>query len=141
MPDKRSVAVDFQSRQQDGSIERSVMHGELHRLVTGWVLTCAEPADDSGAGAAMTLIVHERELRLRRRGAFSFEQVFLLNTSVQGFLETPYGPHDVNALTHGMDIHLSESGGVIEWKYDLLMQEQTVGTFEIRLDIREEQAV
>lgn len=141
MPDKRSVAVGFQSRQQDGSVEQSVMHGELHRLVTGWALTCKEAANDGGAMTTMTLIVHERELRLRRRGAISLEQVFVVDTLVPGMLETQYGPHQVQALTHRMDIELSESGGVIEWKYDLLMQDQIVGAFDIRLDIREEQAV
>lgn len=139
MPDKQSVNVGFKSWQPDGSAQQAIYHGELHRLVTGWALTYKEPADEAGHVTAVTLIVHERELRLRRRGTVSLDQVFQAGLTLQGKMETPYGPYDVEALTSLLDINLSEHGGVIEWKYELLMQEQAVGSFHIRLDIWEEQ--
>jgi uncharacterized beta-barrel protein YwiB (DUF1934 family) len=139
MPDKRSVTVLFQSWQQDGSTVQSNLQGELHRLMTGWALTYREAADETGNVPTMTLIIHERELRLRRRGTVSFEQVFQSGVTLPGKMETPLGPQDVEALTSQLDIDLSEVGGVIEWKYDLLMQDQAVGSFHIRLDIQEEQ--
>jgi uncharacterized beta-barrel protein YwiB (DUF1934 family) len=139
MPDKRSVTVLFQSWQQDGSTVQSNLQGELHRLMTGWALTYREAADEMGNVSTMTLIIHEREIRLRRRGTVSFEQVFQSGVTLPGKMETPFGSQDVEALTSQLDIVLSELGGVIEWKYDLLMQDQAVGSFHIRLDIQEEQ--
>ncbi|MCD9022404.1 DUF1934 domain-containing protein [Cohnella silvisoli] len=139
MPDKRSVTVGFQSWQQEG-VQRSTMQGELYRLQTGWTLIYREPPDENGLETMNTLFVHEKELRLRRRGTIFFEQSFRQGDALPGKMETPYGPHDVEALTSQLVIDLSESGGVIEWKYDLLMQDQPVGSFHIRLDIREEQA-
>ncbi|WP_373233329.1 DUF1934 domain-containing protein [Cohnella sp.] len=140
MPDKRSVNVEFKSWQPDGGSQQSILQGELHRLVTGWALTYKEPMDEAGNVTAVTMIIHERELRLRRRGAISLEQVFQTGFTLPGRMETPYGPQDVEALTSRLDINLSENGGVIEWEYELLMQDQAAGSFHIRLDIREEEA-
>lgn len=142
MPDKRNVTVGFRSREQDGGSERSSsLGGQLHKLSTGWVLTYREPPDEESAVETLnTLFVREKELMLRRRGTIFLEQTFRLGELLPGKLETPYGPHDVKALTNRLNIDLSETGGIIEWKYDLLMQDQTVGSFHIRLDIREEQA-
>lgn len=138
MPDKRSVTVSFQSWQEEGA-QRSIMQGELYRLQTGWTLIYREPPlDANGTETINTLFIHERELRLRRRGTIFFEQSFRLGATLPGKMETPYGPHEVEALTSRLDIELSEFGGVIEWKYDLLMQDQAVGSFHIRLDIQEE---
>lgn len=140
MPDKRSVNVGFKSWQPDGSAQQADYQGELHRLVTGWALTYKEPADEAGNETAVTLIIHERELRLRRRGTVSLDQVFQAGITLRGKLETPYGPQDVEALTSYLDIQLSEEHrGVIEWKYELLMQAEAVGSFHIRLDLWEEQ--
>lgn len=141
MPDKRSVNVEFKSWQPDGSTQQSTLQGELHRLVTGWALTYKEPIDEAGNVTAMTLIVHDQELRLRRRGTVSLEQTYQMGYTLPGKMETPYGSQEVEALTSQLDIDLSEHGGVIEWKYELLMQDQVVGSFHIRLDIREERAV
>jgi uncharacterized beta-barrel protein YwiB (DUF1934 family) len=138
MPDKRSVTVSFQSWQEEGA-QQFTLQGELYRLQTGWTLIYREPPNENGLETINTLFIHERELRLRRRGTIFFEQSFRQGAILPGKMETPYGPHDVEALTSRLDIDLSESGGVIEWKYDLLMQDQTVGSFHIRLDIREEQ--
>jgi uncharacterized beta-barrel protein YwiB (DUF1934 family) len=141
MPDKRSVTVLFQSWQQDGSTLQSHLRGELHRLMTGWALTYREPPlDINGIETINTLFIREKELRLRRRGTVSFEQMFQTGVTLSGKMETPYGHQDVKALTSQLDIDLSEIGGVIELKYDLLMQDQVVGSFHIRLDIQEEQA-
>ena len=140
MPDKRNVTVGFQSWQPDGGAERSDLRGQLFRLQTGWVLTYLEAPDENGVETNNTLFIRDNELQLRRRGTIFLEQGFRLGATLPGKLETPYGPHNVEALTSRLDIELSESGGIVEWKYDLLMQDQPVGSFHIRLDIREEQA-
>ncbi|RKP48051.1 DUF1934 domain-containing protein [Cohnella endophytica] len=139
MPDKRSVIVGFHSRQQDGASERLEMPGELYRLETGWVLTYLEPADENGKETNNTLFIHGNELRLRRRGTIYFEQLFRKGESLPGKMETPYGTHEVEAITSRLESELSESGGVLEWKYELTMHGVTAGVFHIRLDIREEQ--
>ena len=138
MPDKRKVRVEFRSWQQDGSEQRSEMPGELFRLKTGWALTYAEEPDENGVEASNTLFIHENELQLRRRGAIFLEQRFRQGELAAGKMETPYGLHVVQALTSTLASKLSESGGSVEWTYDLLMQDQKVGSFRIRLDIREE---
>jgi uncharacterized beta-barrel protein YwiB (DUF1934 family) len=140
MPEKRSVTVGFQSWQQDGSVEQADLIGELHQLVTGWALTYKEPEDEEGNVTAMTFIIHDQELRLRRRGTVSLEQVYQAGVTLPGKMVTPYGIQAVKALTSQLDINLSELGGVIEWKYELLMQDEAVGSFHIRLDIRGEEA-
>jgi uncharacterized beta-barrel protein YwiB (DUF1934 family) len=140
VPHKRKVIVDFRSCQENGDLTESVMQGEWHRLTSSWVLTCKEPDNDAGDRTMMTLFVQDEELRLRRRGSVSMEQQFRAGTSMPGAYSTSYGPLSVKALTHELNVEVSESGGVIEWKYDLLMQDQAVGSFHIRLDIREEQA-
>ncbi|WP_256760654.1 DUF1934 domain-containing protein [Cohnella sp. WQ 127256] len=138
MPDKRSVIVNFQSWQEEGS-QQFKLQGELYRLQSAWTLVYRDLADENGVETVNTLFIHPQELMLRRRGTVFFETSFRLGATLPGKMETPYGPHDVQALTTHLDIDLSESGGVVEWKYDLLMQEQEVGSFHIRLDIREEQ--
>jgi len=143
MPDKSSVVVEFQSRQQEGGVERSTLVGQLHRLKTSWVLTCRQSANDDAdapADASMTLIMRDAEIRLRRSGAISLEQSFRAGEDIPGTLDTPYGLHRVSAKTHRLSIGLSASGGIVEWEYELIMQQQAVGTFCIRLDIREEQS-
>jgi uncharacterized beta-barrel protein YwiB (DUF1934 family) len=139
MPDKRSVKVGFQSWQQEGA-QQFVLEGELYRLQSGWTLVYRESPDENGVIATNTLFIEANELRLRRRGTIFLEQGFRQGESLPGKMETPYGTHSVEAATSRLNIELAESGGVIEWKYDLLMQDQAVGSFHIRLDIREEQA-
>ncbi|BBI31071.1 DUF1934 domain-containing protein [Cohnella abietis] len=139
MPDKRSVTVSFQSWQQEGA-QQSILSGELYKLRSGWTLIYREPPDENGIETINTLFVHENEIRLRRRGTIFLEQSFREGATLPGKMETPYGSHDVEALTSLLEIELSDSGGVIEWKYDLLMQDQEVGSFHVRLDIQEEQA-
>lgn len=138
MPDKRNVTVGFQSWQPEGT-ERAELQGELYQLQTGWTLIYREPPDENGAETTNTLFIHPNEIRLRRRGSISFEMSFRQGAALPGRMETPYGPHEVEALTNQLDIELAESGGTVEWKYDLLLQDQLVGSFHIRLDIREEQ--
>ncbi|QMV42570.1 DUF1934 domain-containing protein [Cohnella cholangitidis] len=140
MPDKRSVTVGFRSRQEGSETQQYTLPGELYRLHGGWTLVYREAPDENGVETINTLFVHAHELRLRRRGSILVELSFRQGASLPGKMETPYGPHDVEASTSYLRIGLSESGGVVEWKYDLLMQDQTVGSFHIRLDIREEQA-
>ncbi|XID92096.1 DUF1934 domain-containing protein [Paenibacillaceae bacterium WGS1546] len=140
MPDKRNVSIGFRSWQKDADPQRTELSGELYRLRTGWALTYKEPPDENGVETSNTLFVRDGELQLRRRGAILFEQTFRPRESLTGKMETPYGVHDVRAKTSRLDVKLSEAGGRVEWKYDLLMQDQTVGSFRIRLDIREERA-
>jgi len=138
MPDKRRVRVEFRSWQQGGDVQRSESRGELFRLRTGWAITYVEEPDENGAETSNTVFVHEDELRLRRRGSIFYEQAFRQGESLPGRMETPYGSHEVTASTTLLSSELSESGGYVEWKYDLRMQDQRVGSFRIRLDIREE---
>jgi uncharacterized beta-barrel protein YwiB (DUF1934 family) len=138
IPRKRKVIVDFRSRQENGDLTESIMRGEWHRLTSSWVLICKE-TDNEASETMMTLFVEDEELRLRRRGSVSMEQQFRTGMSIPGAYNTSYGPLNAQALTHQLKIEVGETGGVIEWKYDLLMQEQEVGSFHIRLDIREEQ--
>lgn len=138
IPRKRNVIVDFRSRQENGDLTESVMRGEWHRLTSSWVLTCKETDNETGE-TMMTLFVQDKELRLRRRGSVSMEQQYRTGISLPGSYSTSYGPLNAQALTHRLNVEVSDTGGIIEWKYDLLMQEQEVGSFHIRLDIREEQ--
>ncbi|MFC5467356.1 DUF1934 domain-containing protein [Cohnella suwonensis] len=137
MPDKRSVTVGFRSRQQDGETDLAGLPGELFRLAAGWALTYKEPPDESGAETNNTLFVRDGELRLRRRGTVDYEQVFRLGEeAVPGEMTTPYGAHDVRARTSMLASELSEAGGYVEWEYELLMHDQSAGSFRIRLDIK-----
>ncbi|QTH43453.1 DUF1934 domain-containing protein [Cohnella sp. LGH] len=138
MPDKRKVRVGFRSWQQDGGVQKFDVPGELFRLKTGWALTYVEKPDDNGVEASNTLFIHSNGLQLRRRGSIFFEQQFRRGELAAGKLETPYGLHAVQALTSQLDSELSDTGGRVEWSYELHMQDQQVGSFRIRLDIREE---
>jgi uncharacterized beta-barrel protein YwiB (DUF1934 family) len=140
MPDKRAVAVSLRSQQQDGDSVRSELSGELYRMLAGWTLIYREPKDENGVETTNTLFIHDNELRLRRRGTIFLEQAFRIGERLPGRMETPYGPHEVEAITTYLEIDMKESGGVIEWNYNLLMQDQVVGEFRLRLDIREEQS-
>ncbi|MBB6733769.1 DUF1934 domain-containing protein [Cohnella zeiphila] len=136
MPEKRSVRIGFESRQEDGG-QRLQLEGELYRMRAGWTLVYREPPDESGAAAANTLVIEGGELRLRRRGQMRLEQRFRLGEALAGELETPYGRHEVKAFTSSLTVRLEEFSGTVEWEYELRMQDQPVGSFGIRLDIQE----
>jgi uncharacterized beta-barrel protein YwiB (DUF1934 family) len=143
MPDKTSVSVNFRIRRPDGVDERLNASGELHRMVTGWALTCrfASPADatDDAGVADMTLVVRQSEIRMNRKGSFRQEQLFQVGEWRPGTLHTPYGMLAVEAWTHRIQIDLSRSGGSVEWEYDLVMMNEKFERCSILLDIREEQ--
>lgn len=137
IPDKRSVIVDFRSRQAEG-VQDTVMRGEWHKLQDGYVLTCDEPPTEDGGVTKLTLFVRAQELRLRRRGNVSMEQRFRAGDELTGTYDTPYGPLTARARTGELAVDVAEKGGAVEWDYELFMEQTSVGRFHIRLDIREE---
>ncbi|WEK54495.1 MAG: DUF1934 domain-containing protein [Candidatus Cohnella colombiensis] len=139
MPDKRNVTVGFTSWQQ-GEKQRSKLRGQLYKLQTGWTLIYVEPAVEDSVETRNTLFIYDDALKLRRQGAVGLEVNFRQGATLSGQLTLPNGSQTIETLTHQLHIELSAFGGVIDWKYDLLMQEQSVGSFQIRLDIQEEQA-
>jgi uncharacterized beta-barrel protein YwiB (DUF1934 family) len=142
VPDKRKVVVGFRSQQQGGELTESVMTGELLRLTSGWAVTCQEPPrQGEEIATTLTLFIHKEEIRLRRRGGVSMELQFRKGAVLPGTYETPHGPLTVEVHTGRLDIHVGDAGGTVEWEYELTLQEQEVGLFEIRLDIREENSV
>ncbi|MCC3374983.1 DUF1934 domain-containing protein [Cohnella sp. REN36] len=128
MPEKRRVAVVFRSR-QEGPWAEERLAGEWYRLATGWVLRCPD---------AMTVSVLKGDVRVVRQGEFGVEMTFRLGAAVPGAIHTPRGSLPVEAYTHELQAELTDAGGTLSWHYEMRMEDQDMGRFEIGLDIREE---
>ncbi|MBB6670574.1 DUF1934 domain-containing protein [Cohnella nanjingensis] len=128
MPDKRRVTVVFRSR-QDGPWAEERLSGEWYRLAAGWVLRVPD---------TMTVSVLKGDVRVVRQGELGVEQTFRLGAAAQGAIHTPQGSLPVEAFTHELQAELTDAGGTLAWRYDMRMEDQDMGHFEIGLDIREE---
>lgn len=142
MPDKTSVLIAVRIA-RDGEVQELAAAGELHRLTTGWAVTCrlpesAEEGGQSGGMSEMMLIVREGEVRMTRKGAVAQEQLFRVGEWRQGTVGTAYGAMPVEAWTHAVRADLGYGGGTVEWAYDMRMDEQVIGRSSITLTIREE---
>lgn len=147
MPDQRKVVVEMTSSQRGGQTESFVLRGVLHRKPSGWVLMCRDdagkitPTDVPAVQTELTsmmLIVRERELTLKRQGTVAVEMGFRLGVMVPGSIASPYGAMHALATMTRLDVALSEAGGTITWDYDLQVQDEAAGSFQILLHIREE---
>jgi uncharacterized beta-barrel protein YwiB (DUF1934 family) len=145
MPDKTSVSVSFRIRRPDADEQVLTASGQLHRMATGWAVTCrltqtakAEEAEEEIAVSDMTLVVRNSEIRMNRKGRVGQEQLFLIGEWKPGTVGTPFGTMPAEALTHSIHQDLSSSGGIVEWVYDLKMMGESFERCSIRLDIQEE---
>lgn len=152
MPKKSSVSLTFRIAREDGTQELAAA-GILHRLATGWAVTCKLPAtveegaaDDNAANssatdgitAGMTLTIRDDEIRMNRSGAVKQEQLFRVGQWQRGMIGTAYGRLETEAWTYRLHVELAASGGTVEWEYDLRAADQPLGRSVITLHIREE---
>jgi uncharacterized beta-barrel protein YwiB (DUF1934 family) len=142
MPERTSVGIAFRVVREDG-LQELLTAGDLHRMATGWALTCpmpepAEAGEEPASEGFMTLIIRDNEIRMTRKGAVGQEQIFRIGEWRAGILRTAYNTWNAEAYTHRVLLKLEAAGGVVEWEYDLRMGDQELGRSVITLDIREE---
>jgi len=150
MPDAARVSATLCIRREGGAAEM-VADGQLHRLRSGWALTCrlhgtrgAEDAPPEGAApedappSEMMLIVREDEIRLTRKGEVAQEQVFRVGEWKTGTIGTRYGTLKAEAYTTRIELNLLPAGGSVEWEYDWRTADLEPERCSVRLEIRED---
>lgn len=77
------------------------------------------------------------EIKVIRHGEIRSEQTFVPNAEISGFYSFPQGRLPLKTRTRRMEVGLSEGIGTVSWEYELVMDGQPGGTWELKLDIRE----
>lgn len=142
MPDRTRVSAVFRIK-RDEEEQWLAADGWLHRMVTGWALTCQIPAGSDAGGeteapSSMTLILRDGEIRMKRSGAVSQEQEFRVGEWKRGTVGTGFGTMDAEVWTHRIEVRLQPSGGTAAWEYEWKMADSHLGRCSITLTIREE---
>jgi uncharacterized beta-barrel protein YwiB (DUF1934 family) len=78
------------------------------------------------------------ELRVIRHGDITSTLSYQLDQRKRGMLQTPQVSIEVESLTHQLIMDLGAANGSIRWSYDLFINGELAGTYELVLKIQEE---
>ena len=154
----RKASITLESRQDE---ESQTFHykGEWFRKEHSLFIRYAEQLDsgDGGKAEARSLLRYSPgELSITRSGAVDSKQWFVRNQRRRGTFRSEATVFELDTLTTALaayeedEARLSENGDseeslpsqlpfIIEWQYELYVEEQLSGRFHIRLLIQEEQ--
>jgi uncharacterized beta-barrel protein YwiB (DUF1934 family) len=133
---KQRVRIRIESRQ--GGLETlQLTQGDLYPKGKHFYIRYEEA--ESELGRTTTLLKLETgQMRIIRHGDVESEQLFVPGERSMGFYQTTQGRLELEVNTHGMSSDLNHGLGWVSWSYDLIVQGEPAGLYEIKLVIQEE---
>jgi uncharacterized beta-barrel protein YwiB (DUF1934 family) len=136
MPDKRKVRIRIEGRQGEQETLQ-LAHGDLYLKGKSFYIRYEEA--ESELGRTTTLLKLEAgQMRITRQGDVESQQSFIPGKRSIGFYQTSQGKLELEMHTHGMLSDLKLGLGWVSWSYDLIVQGEPAGLYEIKLVIQEE---
>jgi len=134
MNDKNRVALTVTSRSNEETIRLSYM---ADRYVKGVNQYFRYTEDENGdLGKTVTLLkVGPEEIRVIRHGAVESEQTFAVGEHRPGFYRTDQGTLQLSTRTYEVAVRLEEGSGRVEWSYDLDLAGESVGSYQLCVEI------
>jgi uncharacterized beta-barrel protein YwiB (DUF1934 family) len=134
--DKLRVRIRIECR-QGGQETLQLALGDLYPKGKHFFIRYEEA--ESEFGRTTTLLKLETgQIRIIRQGDMSSEQSFVPGVRSFGYYQTTQGRLELEMHTHGMSSDLNHGLGWVSWSYDLIVQGEPAGLYEIKLVIQEE---
>jgi uncharacterized beta-barrel protein YwiB (DUF1934 family) len=133
------VGIKLESR-QDGEETVTEYTGTMFRKPNAVYLRYEE-TDEDGSGSSVTVRFGGGELKITRRGEVDSEQSFSLGMRKSGSYQSQIMRLSLETETDHLQITEGESGGLpvtLEWRYELWINEEWTGRFDLRLHIQED---
>jgi uncharacterized beta-barrel protein YwiB (DUF1934 family) len=133
---KQRVRIRIESK-QEGQETLQLAQGDLYPKGKHFYIRYEEA--EAELGRTTTLLKLETgQLRIIRQGDVESEQKFVPGERSVGFYQTTQGRLELEMHTHGMSSDLNLGLGWVSWSYDLIVQGEPAGFYEIKLVIQEE---
>ena len=137
MQDKSNVRILLESKCGD---ENFVHDGQGKLYWKGEVFYVRyEELRDDLPKTTTTLRIADDSVKIIRHGAIQAEQTFIPNIKTTGFLHSSGIRFALQMNTHAIVKTKQPQYLLIEWSYDITLNEQEVGLYEVKLSIWEEE--
>lgn len=137
MHDKSNVKIRLESK---CGLENFVHDGQGKLYWKGEVLYVRyEESQHDLAKTMTTLRIAEDSVKIIRHGAIQAEQTFLPLVKTTGFLHSSGVRFALQMYTHAILQTKHPHYWLIEWSYDITLNEQEIGRYEVKLSIWEEE--
>jgi uncharacterized beta-barrel protein YwiB (DUF1934 family) len=133
---KQRVRIRIESR-QGGQETLQLAQGDMYPKGNHFYIRYEEAETELGRTTTL-LKLETGQMRIIRQGDVESEQSFLPGERSIGFYQTNQGRLELEMHTHGMSSDLSHGLGWLSWSYDLIVQGEPAGLYEIKLVIQEE---
>jgi len=135
------IEVSMKTEVQQGG-ERKDIHvsgqGELVEKERSTYVTFTEQLQDIGEVKTVIKIQRESELTIIRSGAVSMRQAYVQGEGKAGSYGTPYGTFETLAKTKHVKVgYPNESLINVKLDYDLELQGQLAGSYQVAIDVKE----
>jgi uncharacterized beta-barrel protein YwiB (DUF1934 family) len=83
-----------------------------------------------------TVRIQQDEIRILRRGDMESEMMFVAGMNKHGWYALPQGRIELETRTSEIIVQWSDAGGHASWSYELMVDGQSSGFFELKLTAR-----
>lgn len=112
--------------------------GSFHERQGDFYIMYQESETTGMSGVSTALKVEKDKVTLNRMGAANLRQIFERGVLHHSTYVTPYGSIYLSALTEEMEISLTEQGGHITLKYNLIADREPISQNTLRIIIKED---
>ncbi|MCT8140061.1 DUF1934 domain-containing protein [Anaerobacillus sp. CMMVII] len=135
------VSVAMKTQITDGDLRQVndlATEGRLFRKASGLYLQFKEDNQDVGPVNQIVKIDENSAVTVIRQGAVSMKQLFLQGEMTEGVYRSSFGTMLMNTTTNKIRTNIDEETGVgsVQLIYQLHMQSQFAGDYEVTIDFR-----
>jgi uncharacterized beta-barrel protein YwiB (DUF1934 family) len=135
------VSVIMKTLISDGDQKQVIdlsTEGRLFRKANGLFLQFKEDNEEIGTTNQIIKIDETGTVTVIRQGAVSMKQLFLQGETTEGVYRSPFGTMLMNTMTNhiGTDINEKEAVGIVQLSYQLHMQSEFAGDYEVTINFR-----
>lgn len=112
--------------------------GQLYCKNKAYYIIYKEPAESGMEGTTTTIKADGKQVTINRMGTSQMKQVFEEGRNYRGIYITPYGNMDLEVHPNQVEVHLTESGGSINLKYELIIGSEKVSSNSLQITVEED---
>ncbi|WP_167859449.1 DUF1934 domain-containing protein [Paenibacillus cymbidii] len=131
MTEAVQVPLTIAGGSEDDRIERRTQ-ADLYRKGQHVYLRYSELEEEMGR-TTTTVRLGPDGVRIIRHGDVRSEQTFSAGETHRGYYETAHGKVELATSTRELHMRLEETGGDVQWRYELSVSGDPAGMFTLRL--------